>query len=84
MAEKSFLPNWLIRNEETINDTLLYYLVSIGEINTTQLGVIELLKPYVGKNEEWDKRLTNIVSQIQHWHSADAVEFLNLGDLSHS
>lgn len=72
--QKTFLPNWLI-NEETTNDTLLYYLISIGEINTTQMGVIELLKPYLGKNEDWDKRLAYIVSRIQHWHSADAVEF---------
>lgn len=72
--QKNFLPNWLL-NEETINDTLLYYLISIGEINTTQMGVIELLKPYIGKNEEWDKRLANIVSRVQHWQSADAVEF---------
>jgi hypothetical protein len=70
----SLLPNWLT-NEESINDTIIYYLVSMGDLNTTQLGVIELLKPYLGKNEEWDKRLSHFVSRIQHWHSADAVEF---------
>jgi hypothetical protein len=72
--QKNFLPNWLI-NEETINDTLLYYLISIWEIKTTQMRVIELLKPYIGKNEEWDKRLAYIVSHVQHWQSADAVDF---------
>lgn len=70
----ALLPHWL-ESEETIDDTILYYLVSLGEINSTQLGVIELLKPYLGKNEEWDKRLTYIVTRIQHWHSVNAVEF---------
>lgn len=68
------LPHWL-ESEKTIDDTFLYYLVSLGEINSTQLGVIELLKPYLAKNEEWDKKLIYIVSRIQHWHSVDAVEF---------
>lgn len=72
--QKNFLPNWL-KNEETINDTLLHYLISMGEINATQMGVIELLKPYIGKSEEWDKQLFNIVSNVQHWQSTDAVEF---------
>jgi len=74
MLNNALLPHWL-ESEEAIDDTILYYLVSLGEINSTQLGVIALLKPYLGKNEEWDKRLSFIVSRIQHWHSVDAVEF---------
>jgi len=71
---KTILPNWL-KKEESINNTVLDYLISMGDIDSTQMGVIGLLKPYLEKNEEWTKWLNYIFSHIQNWHFADAVEF---------
>ena len=69
----TFLPNWL--NEQVIDDTLLSYIISVGELSDIQLDVFALLKPFVGKNEDWNNRLLRIVSQIRKWHSCEAVEF---------
>ena len=69
----TFLPNWL--NEQVIDDSLLFYIVSVGELSDIQLDVFTLLKPFVGKNEDWNNRLVRIVSQIRKWHSCEAVEF---------
>lgn len=68
-----FLPNWL--NEQGIDDSLVFYIVSVGELSDIQLDVFTLLKPFVGKNEDWNNRLVRIVSQIRKWHSCEAIEF---------
>ena len=73
LRKTSFL-HWL-SNEEDIDETLLLYLVSMADIEITQLSVIDLLRPFLGKSEEWDKRLTGIVSRIQNWRTVQAVEF---------
>jgi hypothetical protein len=81
----TFLPNWL--NAQVIDDSLLFYIISVSEINDIQLDVFTLLKPFVGKNEDWNNRLVRIVSQIRKWHSCEAVEFyqqviLNMSNLN--
>jgi hypothetical protein len=72
--QNTFVPIWF-SNEQNIDELLLPYLISIAEIETTQARVIDLLRPYLGKSKEWDKRLTWIVSRIQNWRTIYAVDF---------
>jgi hypothetical protein len=72
--QNTFLPQWL-SNEKAIDETILLYLVSIADIEVTQPSAINLLRPFLGKSEEWDKRLIWIVSRIRNWHSHHSVDF---------
>jgi hypothetical protein len=67
----ALLPSWLL-SEEEVDSQIIPYLSSMAEV--AQAQVVELVRPYVGRSDEWDNRINRIVSGIRHWHSTEAIE----------
>ena len=64
------LQSWLNGNDSQIEQALSY-LASILE--NAQTKVVTILMPFVGKSEQWDERIANLILRLRNWHSEDAI-----------
>ena len=71
---KTLIPTWLSK-EVDVEGLVIPYLISLADKEATQLSAIDLLRPFIGKNETWNKRLFQFVFGIQDWYSIEAAEF---------
>ena len=67
---QSTLQSWLNGNDSQIEQALSY-LASILE--NAQTEVVAILMPFVGKSEQWDQRIANLILRIRNWDSEDAI-----------
>jgi hypothetical protein len=72
--QNTFLPSWL-SHEEMVDELILPYLISLVDIEITQAKVIEIISPFLGRSEQWDKRLLRVVSLIRNWQTKQAIDF---------
>ena len=65
------LKTWLEYGDNDRVEQALSYVASMVE--PTQAQAIAMLTPFLNKSDEWDQRITNIVSHIRHWYAEDAI-----------
>lgn len=69
---RPFLVTWLSHDDQTIIRQALSYLTSI--IETNQVDVVSVVKPFLDKDDEWNQRIGRVLSRIKVWQSEEAIE----------
>lgn len=64
----------LVLDDQIINMEIVPYLISMLDIAESE--VIDLIKPYFGQNQEWNKRIGIILTKIYDWRSTNSIELL--------
>ncbi|MBA2524769.1 MAG: ATP-binding protein [Pyrinomonadaceae bacterium] len=58
------------QDDKLVDGKILPYLYSMLEV--AQAEVITMLRPYRGKNPQWDQRIRGLVRSIRSWHTEEA------------
>jgi hypothetical protein len=66
----------LLGQEEILDSTVIPYLISM--LGRAQADVINIVKPYLGRNEQWNHRLRWMLETIRDWKTPEAVELFEL------
>lgn len=64
----------LTQDEQTLDQQIIPYLISL--IDVAQPDVIRVTRPYLGRSEQWNQRLSWLLFRIHTWNTAEAVELL--------
>ena len=66
------IQDMLTENDEVLDVEIIPYLTSM--IDVEQVAVIELVRPFAGRSERWDRRLRLMLTRISDWHTYEAVQ----------
>jgi hypothetical protein len=66
------IQDMLTENDEVLDVEIIPYLTSM--IDVEQAAVIELVRPFAGRSERWDRRLRLMLTRISDWHTYEAVQ----------
>lgn len=69
---KSLLPTWVSQETNILDTQTIPYLESMAEVKQEKIAT--LLKPYLGKNDEWLERIYRVLSKIRKWTSIEAIK----------
>jgi len=69
--KEPFLKKWLL-NDDTTDGLAIPYLISM--LGISQLDVIGIVRPFLGKTEKWDARIAAILSRIRTWDTSEAID----------
>jgi nucleoside phosphorylase len=65
------LQTWL-GQEKIIDSLAIPYLISM--LGRAQSEVINIVRPYLGRNEQWNRRLKWMIETIREWKTPEAIE----------
>ena len=68
------MPKMLVSDSDRIVQAAVQYVATV--IETRRREVLSLLRPHLGKSEEWDARIAYCLSQINDWSSGEGVDML--------
>ncbi len=66
------LQDLLSQDDQTLDTQVIPYLASLLEVAQTE--VVNIVRPRLGRSEQWNTRLTWMTSMIRNWYSVEAVE----------
>jgi hypothetical protein len=69
--KEATIPGLLDGDDETIDTLAIPYLISM--LGTAQAEVFNMVGPYLGRNERWDRRLTWMLQSVREWKTPEAV-----------
>ena len=71
------IPRWLQQLDERPGDQFLentfWFLASVSDDAIVQAQVVPLLRPYLHRSEQWNRRIQGWLSQLRQWHTKEAV-----------
>lgn len=65
-----YIQDLLAGDEQTIDSLAMPYLTSM--VGVAQDEVIRLIRPYLGRNAQWTRRVRNVLSSIRQWSTIEA------------
>ncbi len=68
----NMITTFLNSDDNQLVDAIIYYLNSLVELRTD--SVLSLIKPFLGRSENWDNRIAIILSTVENWESTLAVD----------
>jgi hypothetical protein len=69
------ISRWLSSSDNRVNAMAVHYLANFRDTDTT--FVIEHIKPYLDRSQEWNQRIAWLLQYIKNWEIAnDAIELL--------
>lgn len=66
----------LLGQEEILDSLVIPYLISM--LGRAQTEVIKIVKPYLGRNQQWNRRLRWMLETIRDWKTPEAIELFEL------
>lgn len=69
--KETTVPGLLDGDDETVDTLAIPYLISM--LGTAQAEVFNMVGPYLGRNECWDRRLTWMLHSVRDWKTPEAV-----------
>jgi hypothetical protein len=66
------IPGILGGDDDALDTQIIPYLSSLLEV--AQSEVINLVRPFLGRSEQWNRRLWWLLDRIVNWQSPEAVE----------
>lgn len=69
--KESTIPGLLEGDDETVDTLAVPYLISM--LGTAQAEVFNIVGPYLGRNERWNRRLMWMLQSVREWRTPEAV-----------
>lgn len=66
------IQDMLTKNDEVLDAEVMPYLTSM--IDVEQAAAIELVRPFSGRSERWNRRIRLMLTRIRDWHTSEAVQ----------
>jgi hypothetical protein len=62
----------LLEQEELLDSLVIPYLISM--LGSAQAEVINIVRPYLGRSEKWNRRLRWMIETVREWKTPEAIE----------
>ncbi len=62
----------LLGQEEILDSLVIPYLISM--LDKAQAEVINIIRPYIGRNEHWNRRVRWMLETVRDWKTPEAIE----------
>jgi hypothetical protein len=69
--KETTIPGLLNSDDETVDTLAVPYLISM--LGAAQAEAFNMIGPYLGRNERWDRRLTWMLQNVREWTTPEAV-----------
>lgn len=69
--KKAMIPGLLDSDDETVDTLAVPYLTSM--LGAAQAEVFNMVSPYLGRSERWDRRLSWMLRRVREWKTPEAV-----------
>ncbi len=62
----------LAQDDQTLDTQVIPYLDSMFDV--AQVDVVNIVRPYVGRSEQWNNRMMWMLSHVRNWHAVAAID----------